>query len=174
MNESRETQATMTSAHHSGKYLTFFLNAGEFAVGILHVREIIAIQEITPLPRVPEYVRGVINLRGKIIPVVDLRMRLNLDAREYDRATCIIVMEIERPGGVTMNIGCVVDTVSEVIDLRSDQIQAPPSFGNGVRVDYILGMTKHEERVTTLIDIETVLTAILESDDLAGVEMASA
>jgi len=147
----------------AGKYLTFVLAGGDFAVGILGVREIIAMHTITPLPRLPEFVRGVINLRGKIIPVMDLRLRLDLPARDNDRSTCIIVIDVATSGGLATNVGCIVDAVSEVADIPGPAIQPPPSFGNGITTDYIKGLAKLDggQRVITLLNMDVVLSGLL-------------
>ena len=160
MTENNESQSSTSPTDFSGKFLTFILSEGDYAVRILQVREIIAMHEITPLPRVPEFVRGVINLRGKIIPVVDLRMRLDLEAKEYDRSTCIVVMDVETPNGAPRNIGCIVNTVSEVVDVKEEDVQSPPSLGKRVRTDYIMGLLKQEDRVVTILDMQNVLASL--------------
>jgi purine-binding chemotaxis protein CheW len=147
----------------SGKYLSFLLQAEEYGVRILRVREIIAIQDVTPLPRMPEYIRGVINLRGRIIPIIDLRLKLGMTAPENTAHTCIIVLEVEgQSEGEIVQIGCVVDTVSEVLDIAAGQVEPPPRFGSSIPVDFILGLGKvgeeNQEKVIALIDIDRVLS----------------
>lgn len=137
-----------------GKYLTFGLDREEYGLEILEVREIIGMMDITPVPRTPEFVRGVINLRGKVIPVIDLRLKFGMPAAERTEQTCIIVVDVE---GVEM--GIVVDRVSEVLDIAGQQIEPAPSFGVSVDTDFILGMGKQESRVTILLDIDKVLSA---------------
>ncbi len=135
-----------------GKYLTFELAGEDYGLGILTVREILKIMEITSVPRMPSYVKGVVNLRGKVIPVVDLRSKFGIEAVEATDETCIIVVVV---GGV--ETGIVVDRVLEVLDIASDDIDPPPSFGAAVGSDFILGMGRRGEGVTILLDISTVL-----------------
>jgi purine-binding chemotaxis protein CheW len=137
-----------------GKYLTFVLGNEEYGLEILKVREIIGMMEITAVPQTPAFVKGVINLRGKVIPVVDLRLKFGMEEKEITEATCIIVVEV---GGVQM--GIVVDTVSEVLDITEAQIEDPPRFGTQVDTDFILGMGKVENQVKILLDIERVLSS---------------
>ena len=144
-----------------GKFLTFLLQREEYGLEILKVREIIGLMEITTVPQTPSYVRGVINLRGQVIPVIDLRLKFGLAEGEYGHRTCIIVVDVK---GLLM--GIVVDTVSEVIDIDGGNIEATPSFGTKLDTDYILGMGKVNERVKILLDIDRVLT----SEDLVLVE----
>jgi len=136
----------------SGKFLTFFLAGEEYGLEILKVQEIIGMMDITPVPRAPEYIRGVINLRGKVIPIVDLRLRFGMESAERTSETCIIVVEAN---GV--QTGIVVDQVSEVLDISADQIEDTPAFGSEVRTDYILGIGKAEGRVKLLLDIDRAL-----------------
>jgi len=136
------------------KYLTFVLGHEEYGLEILKVREIISVMEITQVPHVPPYIKGVINLRGKVIPVMDLRLKFGMEPLEYNRETCIIVINM---GGVVL--GIVVDTVAEVLDIHETDIDPPPSFGTAVRTDFILGMGKVKGKVKILLDIEKVLSA---------------
>jgi len=135
-----------------GKYLTFVLAEEEYGLEILKVREIIGMMDITTVPRTPGYVKGVINLRGKVIPVVDLRLKFGMAEAEHTDETCIIVVHVE---GIEM--GIIVDRVSEVLDIRGEDIDDAPSFGSGVTTDFILGMGKADGRVTILLDISKVL-----------------
>jgi purine-binding chemotaxis protein CheW len=144
--------------HRAGKYLTFQLGNEEFAVQVLRVREIMGIQEITAVPQTPDYVKGVINLRGKVIPVVDLRLKFGLAEIEYTQRTCIIVAQIENQGSKLM-IGIIVDCVSEVLTLQATDIEDTPDFGSGVETPYLLGMAKIKGKVKILLDIDMVLTA---------------
>ena len=141
----------------SGKYLTFHLAQEEYGVEILKVQEIIGIMNITRVPRAPEYVRGVINLRGKVIPVIELRKKFSMNQIDYTSRTCIIVVQVER-GGQNVVMGIIVDEVSEVVDIRSEQIDPAPSFGNIVDNDFILGMGKVADKVLILLDIGKVLS----------------
>ncbi len=143
-----------------GKYLTFGLAGEEYGLEILKVREIIGMMDITAVPRTPEFIRGVINLRGKVIPVVDLRRKFDMPPAEATDETCIIVVDVGR-----VEMGIMVDKVSEVLDIASDDIEPPPSFGVSVDTDFILGMGKANNRVTILLDISRVLTA----DDVGAV-----
>ncbi len=135
-----------------GKYLTFFLAEEEYGLEILKVQEIFGMMEVTPVPRTPHYIKGVINLRGKVIPVVDLRTKFEMDSVEYTDQTCIIVVQT---GG--MQTGIIVDKVSEVIDIAGDQIEDTPHMGNEVNTDYILGIGNANDRVKLLLDIDKVL-----------------
>lgn len=137
---------------HGGKFLTFFLAGEEYGLEILKVQEIIGMMEITPVPRTPEHIRGVINLRGKVIPIVDLRLKFGMEGAERTSETCIIVVEANR-----RQTGIVVDQVSEVLDILSEEIEDAPAFGADVRTDYILGIGKSEGHVKLLLDIDRVL-----------------
>jgi len=139
-------------AHAGGKFLTFFLADEEYGLEILKVHEIIGMMVITPVPRTPEFIRGVINLRGKVIPIVDLRLKFGMEAIAQTDESCIIVVQA---GGI--EIGVVVDKVSEVLDIPAQDIEDPPSFGADVNTDYILGIGKSEGRVKLLLDIDKVL-----------------
>ncbi len=141
-----------------GKYLTFSLAKEEYGIGILKVKEIIGMMNVTPVPRTPSYVKGVINLRGKVIPVIDLRSRFGLATADYTDRTCIVVVEIETERSQLL-IGIVVDSVSEVINIKGGDIEHTPSFGTNVNTDFILGMAKLEGSVKILLDIDRVLTA---------------
>lgn len=136
-----------------GKYLTFVLGEEEYGLEILKVREIISVMEITEVPQMPPFIKGVINLRGKVIPVMDLRLKFRMPAVEYNRETCIIVVNIRE-----LLIGVVVDTVAEVLDIDEKDIDPSPSFGGSVRTDFILGMGKIKGRVKILLDIDKVLS----------------
>lgn len=146
-----------------GKYLTFMLDDEEYGIEILKVREIIGIMDITKVPQTPEFVEGVINLRGKVIPVIDLRTKFGLDRAEYNDQTCIIVVD------VGMMMGIIVDTVQEVHDIPSASIEPPPKLGGAVDTSFILGMGKVKEDVKILLDIDKVLT----TDDLVALQEVS-
>jgi purine-binding chemotaxis protein CheW len=143
-------------ADREGKYLTFTLAGEEYGIGILKIKEIIGMMPITSVPQTPRFVKGVINLRGKVIPVVDLRLRFAMDAIDYNDRTCIIVVEIGG-NGTDIVIGIVVDSVSEVLNIKSEEIEDTPAFGTTLNTDYILGMAKMEGKVRILLDIDTVL-----------------
>lgn len=156
------------SGPKEGKYLSLFLGGREFAIGIVKVREIIGMIQITPVPQTPDYVRGVINLRGKVIPVVDLRLRFDMDRIDYTDRTCIVVVEIALKSG-KVNVGLVVDSVSEVITIRSADIEDTPSLGTAVSTEYILGMAKVPGSVRILLDIDMVInTSELATMDLVA------
>ena len=140
-----------------GKYLTFTLDEEEYGIGIIKIKEIIGMMAITSVPQTPEFVKGVINLRGKVIPVVDLRLRFGLNAIDYTERTCIIVVEIEGHSE-KVTIGVVVDAVSEVLNIKGDDIEDTPTFGTKLNTDYILGMAKMEGGVKILLDIDCVLS----------------
>lgn len=140
-----------------GKYLTFVLAKEEYGIPILKVREIIKFLEITSIPKTPGYIKGVINLRGKIIPIMDLRLKFGLEEKEYNERTCIVVVEI------TINdtrklMGLIVDTVSEVVNLTTNQIEPPPEYGYQNNQGYLIGVGKVKERVILLLDIEQILS----------------
>lgn len=141
-----------------GKYLTFSLAEEEYGIGILKVREIMGIMPVTPIPQTPGFVKGVINLRGKVIPVLDLRMKFGMEEKEYSERTTIIVVEMAGPSG-TILIGIVVDSVSEVVNIKEDEIEETPTFGIEMDTQYILGMAKLEGGIKILLDIDLVLSA---------------
>ena len=140
------------------KYLTFVLAGEEYGIGIIKIKEIIGMMPITTVPQTPEFVKGVINLRGKVIPVVDLRLRFGMEAIGYSERTCIIVVEIEG-SAETVQIGIVVDSVSEVLSIKFEDIEDTPTFGTKMDTEYILGMAKIEGGVKILLDIDRVLRA---------------
>lgn len=149
-------QSIKAMDNREGKYLTFSLADEEYGIGILKIREIIGMMPITSVPQTPGFVKGVINLRGKVIPVIDLRLRFGMDNIEYTERTCIIVVEISGETG-TVEIGIVVDSVSEVLNIKDEEIEDTPSFGTKLETDYILGMAKMEGGVKILLDIDSVL-----------------
>jgi len=146
---------------YGGKYLTFNLADEEYGLEILKVREIIGIMDITAVPQMPPHVKGVINLRGKVIPVVDLRLKFDMESAEYTDATCVIVVDV----GTLM--GIIVDTVQEVLDIDDTEIDPPPPLGASVDTSFILGMGKVKDAVKILLDIDKVLT---EEKELATEE----
>ncbi len=148
--------ATNNMADKAGKYLTFKLGAEEFGLEILKVQEIIKMMDITKVPRTPEFVRGVINLRGKVIPVVDLRLKFGMDSKETTDKTCVIVAQVAR-GQTRITMGTIVDEVSEVLDINAEQIEPAPEFGASVDTAFILGMGKVAKRVVMLLDVDKVL-----------------
>jgi purine-binding chemotaxis protein CheW len=153
-----QNAAPLASGDRAGKYLTFQLGNEEFGIRVLKVREIMGIQEITAVPQTPAHIKGVINLRGKVVPVIDLRLKFGLSAAEYTQRTCIIVTQVQgEAGGVLM--GIVVDGVSEVLNLTASEIEDTPDFGEQVSTDYLLGMAKQKDKVKILLDIDKVLSS---------------
>lgn len=140
-----------------GKYLTFTLGNEEYGISILKIKEIIGMMPITKVPQTPDYIKGVINLRGKVIPVVGLRRRFAMEAVDYTERTCIIVVETHGQDRV-LPIGIIVDSVSEVLNIKGDDIEETPTFGAGLKTEYILGMAKIEGGVKILLDIDKVLS----------------
>ncbi|MBA3030622.1 MAG: purine-binding chemotaxis protein CheW [Desulfobacteraceae bacterium] len=151
-------QVVKRTAGREGKYLTFSLAKEEYGIGILKIKEIIGMIPVTTIPGTPDFVKGVINLRGKVIPIIDLRLRFGIKATEYTERTCIIVVEMEGANG-TIVIGLVVDAVSEVLNIKSEDIEDAPQFGTRLNIDFILGMAKINGGVKILLDIDKVLTA---------------
>lgn len=137
-----------------GKFLTFSLGQEDYAISILKVQEIIGMMDVTMVPRMPPCVRGVINLRGKIVPVIDLRTKFEMPRVERTEETCIIVVD-----GLAGEMGIIVDRVSEVLDIAAREIEPPPVFGALVNTDYLLGIGKSGGRVQLVLDIERVLSA---------------
>jgi len=150
-------QAVKAMGEKEGKYLTFSLAGEEYGIGILKIKEIIGMMPITTVPRTPPFVKGVINLRGKVIPVVDLRLKFGMEEMGYTERTCIIVVEIAGQGGSVL-IGIVVDSVSEVLNIKATDIEETPTFGARLDTDYILGMAKMNGGVKILLDIDKVLS----------------
>jgi len=157
--------AALRTETRAGKYLSFRLGKEEYAIQVLRVREIMGIQEITAVPQTPVYLKGVINLRGKVIPVMDLRLRFGLAETEHTHQTCIIVVEIHQ-GMTPLWMGVIVDAVSEVLTLVAADIEDTPDFGSSIAAPYLLGMAKVKGKVKILLEISTVLTA----GELAGIE----
>ena len=167
MAEQATIEAPEAKKDRAGKYLTFYLAEEEYGLEILKVREIIGTMDITAVPRTPQFVKGVINLRGKVIPVVDLRLKVGMAEAERTDQTCIIVVDI---GEVEM--GIIVDRVSEVLNIAGHDIEDAPSFGAQVETDFILGLGKVNEKVTILLDISKLLShsdvvAVQQSDAVA-------
>jgi len=159
MPEEREkiSQAVKAMAETGGKYLTFMLAGEEFGIGILKIREIIGMMPITFVPQTPDYIKGVINLRGKVIPVMDLRLRFGMPALDYTERTCIIVVEIDGQTG-TAQAGIVVDAVSEVLYVKVEDIEPSPSFGTQLNTEFIRGMAKMNGGIKILLDSDRVLS----------------
>ena len=152
------TATAESTTTHAGKYLTVTLDNEVYGIAVLTVREIIRVQKITPVPQMPDYVKGVINLRGRVIPVVDLRLKFGLQA-EFTERTCIVVVQVKLASGDAVQMGLIVDKVEEVVIITPDLIEPTPDFGIRVSTDYILGMAKVKNQVTTLLDINRVVVA---------------
>jgi purine-binding chemotaxis protein CheW len=140
----------------AGKYLTVVLENEAYGIAVLKVREIIRMQKITPVPQMPAFVKGVINLRGRVIPVVDLRVKFGLKA-EFAERTCIVVVQVKLPSEQIVQMGLIVDSVEEVVTLTSDEIEPTPDFGTRIDTTYLLGMAKVKGQVKTLLDIDRVV-----------------
>lgn len=150
--------------NRAGKYLIFHLGAEEFGTEVMKVREIMGLQDITTVPQTPAYVKGVINLRGRVIPVVDLRLKFGLPPEEYTTRTCIIVVRT-RQADEELMIGMIVDGVAEVLNLVAADIEDTPDFGPGVATPYLKGMAKIKGKVKILLDIDMVLS----TNELSGI-----
>lgn len=160
-----KAQATPVANKGGGEthqYLTFTLGGEMFAVGILNVKEIIEFGTLTEIPMMPSFIRGVINLRGAVVPVVDLACRFGRRSTELTRRTCIVIVEIEAEGE-RQDIGVIVDAVSEVLEIQDGQIEPPPAFGARIRTDFIHGMGKLEGKFVIILNVNKVLSL----DDLA-------
>ena len=148
-----------TVASLAGKYLTFTLQSESYGIAVLKVREIIRHAAITAVPQMPKHIRGVINLRGKIIPVMDLRMRFEFATATNTEQTCIVVVQVKLPDGKATPMGLVVDGVEEVINIGASDIEETPSFGGQICTDYIIGIAKVKGAVKALLDIDGIVGA---------------
>ena len=153
----------------AGKYLTFILQRESYGIDVLVVREIIRLTPITTVPQMPGYIKGVINLRGKIIPVMDIRVRFGAKDVKDTEQTCIIVVQAQLPDGKKTHMGMIVDGVEEVVNLAPDDIEETPDFGGKISTDYIIGMAKVKGTVKTLLNIDRVLAA----DELQQIRSAA-
>ena len=136
-----------------GKYLTFILGEEVYGIEILKAREIIGLMDITTVPQTPDYMKGVINLRGKVIPVIDLRLKFSMPEEEHTQETCVIVVEVNNT-----SIGIIVDSVSEVSGISGEEIEEAPSFGQGIDTSFIKGLGKVKDKIIILLGIEMVLS----------------
>ena len=152
----------------AGKYLTFKLANEDYGISLLKVREIIGMMPVTSVPKTPAFIKGVINLRGKVIPVTDLRMRFDMPEADYTDRTCIIVVEVAGRD-TAIQMGIVVDAVTEVLPVKGEEIETPPEFGARVDTRYILGMANMDGTVKILLDIDRVLT----EEEIAEIETAA-
>ena len=157
MSQATTPGAVAVGAAAAGKYLTFALGNESYGIQVLKIREIIRFLDITAVPRMPSYVKGVINLRGKVIPVLDLRLRFDMAEAETTERTCIVVVQVNSSAGAKMLAGLIVDAVEEVLTIPATDIEDPPDFGSSLSVEYLLGMAKVKGGVKTLLDIDRVL-----------------
>jgi purine-binding chemotaxis protein CheW len=162
-----EKVSSPSIAELEGKYLTFRLEQETYGLGILKVREINGLLSITHVPKAPDYVRGVVNLRGKIIPVIDLRLKFGMPFKPDSDLSCVIVLQIAKTGGVR-DIGVVVDEVSEVVNIQAGEIELPPTFGTDVDVGFICGIGKIGQKVVLLLEVDKIFT----SDELDSIRVA--
>jgi len=162
------TQVRLAAAGEDNQYLTFSLAGEMFAVGILNVKEIIEYGSLTEIPMMPRFFRGVINLRGAVVPVVDLAARFGGHESTVQKRTCNVIVEI-RNGETTHDLGIMVDAVSEVLEIHAKDIEPPPSFGSKIRADFIAGMGKVGGKFVIILDIQRVLS----TDDLAVLTTAN-
>jgi purine-binding chemotaxis protein CheW len=156
----------------AGKYLTFQLDKEAYGIGILKVQEIVGMMAVTRMPRMPGFVRGLVNLRGKVIPVFDLRLKFGLDARQDTERTCIIVVQLSMSGDAAVTLGIIVDEVAEVVDVPESQIEPPPAFGAVVETSFLLGVAKLGQKVVMLLDADRILPreeleAVVKRDEAA-------
>lgn len=157
MEEGVQTVEVHLPQEQGGKYLTFNLGSVDYGIIITKVREIIGIMEITEMPDMPAYIKGVINLRGRVIPILELRRKFGMETKEYDDRTCIIV--VDGPGGDSAaHVGMLVDSVSEVMNIASKDISPPPDFGANVNdAGYIIGVGKVKDRLKILLNVDHVI-----------------
>ncbi len=152
--QSNPIEDTSSSSFSSGKFLTFLLAEESYGIDVLVIREIIRMQTITSVPHMPAHVKGVINLRGKVIPVVDLRLKFGLPADEETERTCVIVVDVRNADGISSLLGIVVDAVEEVINISDEDVEPSPDFGTPLSNECCLGIAKVKDGVKTLLDIE--------------------
>jgi purine-binding chemotaxis protein CheW len=150
------------------QYLTFFMRDEEYAVGILRVKEIIEYETVTRVPTTPPHVRGVINLRGAVLPVVDLAAKFGHGETQPGRTTCIVIVETQLHGEV-LAVGLLADSVSQVVDLDAADIEPPPPFGTNIRVDFLVGMGKLDGRLLLVLEIDRVLSPVEMEDALDAI-----
>ncbi|HEX5336844.1 MAG TPA: chemotaxis protein CheW [Gallionella sp.] len=161
-----------TAEEQQRQYLTFMLNSEVFAIGILSIKEIIEYGQLTEVPRMPDFIRGVINLRGAVVPVIDLGSRFGKQPSVVSRRTCIVIIEIEHEGAQQV-VGVMVDAVNEVLDIPATEIEPAPSFGAKIRADFIRGMGKVDGKFVIILNVDHVLS-LDEMASLAGVGAGAA
>jgi purine-binding chemotaxis protein CheW len=157
MNEDQSKEKSAMD-HLAGKYLTFFLEDEEYGVDVLNVQEIISMVNITRVPQTPPFVKGVINLRGLVIPVIDLRLKFKMEPKEYTKKTCIMVVEVSSNEGKPHSMGLIIDKISEVLNLEGKDIETTPEFGASIKTEFITGVAKHNGAIKILLDINAVLS----------------
>jgi len=166
----------MTGGGETNQYLTFTLGGEMFAVGILNVKEIIEYGNLTEIPMMPGFIRGVINLRGAVVPVIDLAVRFGSKGSQVQRRTCIVIVEVTEEE-IKHDIGIMVDAVSEVLEIQAGNIEPPPSFGARIRADFIAGMGKVDDKFVIILEIQKVLSvdemAVLANVSGTGLEVAA-
>ena len=153
---------------NSGQYLTFFIHAEEYAVSILRVREIIEYESVTHVPTTPAHVRGVIDLRGAVLPVIDLGAKFGKSESAPARTTCIVVVETKLNDDDVI-VGVIADAVSEVIDLSEEQIEAAPGLGSNIRVDFLLGMARLDGRLALVLNPDRILSPVELQEALVAI-----
>ena len=164
----RGGESVSVHAEKAGKYLTFQLGNEEYGLSLLRVREIIALMDFTAVPLAPDYVRGVMNLRGKVIPVVDLRRKLDMPPTEDHERKCIIVVDVQHDDDIAQ-MGVLVDSVSEVLYIGADEIEGPPNLSHSSGNNYVSGMAKTKDSIKILLEVDHVLArAVAETGQLAG------
>ena len=166
-------QASSAKDQDVQQYLTFLIGGEEYAVSLLKVKEIIEYDVVTKVPKTPEWVRGVINLRGSVVPVVDLAVKFRQAPSVIGKLTCIVIAEVECEGEATV-MGVMADAVSQVIDLKPEEIEPPPAFGTRVKVDYLLGMARAGKKFCLILDTEKVLSTDELLDLATSVEESDA
>jgi purine-binding chemotaxis protein CheW len=169
-------QAGLAATQDQQQYLTFMLGGETFAIGILAIKEIIEYGNLTEVPMMPDYIRGVINLRGSVVPVVDLSARFGRKPTELGRRTCIVIIEVVS-ADETQVVGVMVDAVNEVLEIPHDRIEPPPAFGAKIRTDFIRGMGKVDSKFVIILNVSNVLSiddlALLDQAKVQGTEAAN-
>ena len=159
----KQSMAPVISQEEDSQYLTFLIDGEMFTIGILNIKEIIEYGQLTEVPLMPGFMRGVINLRGRVVPVIDLSVRFGRQRTDITKRTCIVIVEI-RSEEIHQDIGLLVDAVSEVLDIPHEEIEPPPSFGANIRSEFISGMGKINGKFVIILNIEKVLSV----DELAA------
>jgi purine-binding chemotaxis protein CheW len=162
---------TASGAADQQQYLTFILGGEAYAMGILAIKEIIEYGSLTEVPRMPPFIRGVINLRGAVVPVIDLSARFGKPVTKVTRRTCIVIIEVTT-GDETQDVGVLVDAVNAVLEIPAQEIEPPPSFGANIRTDFISGMGKVNDKFVIILNVQNVLS-VDEMATLSGIEQGS-